>query len=154
MVFRPPLTKLLLGDVFMPCNTIAGITSVSVSTEFYLYLHSLASACFIRSLLQCVHTQQPDLDISFEAADEPRRRQRRGAVDPATKLMVRMAVPIDGKRTFFVSERMAEAFRRESVLKRREEILRRRSGDERSGDNGPAFKFKRLLDRYVPACEV
>ena len=71
------------------------------------------------------------------------RRHHRSIVDPATKLMVKMAIPLDGKRTFFVSHGMAEAFRRQSVIDRREEILQKRS---KSGGQ-VAFNWKDLISR-------
>jgi hypothetical protein len=71
---------------------------------------------------------------------------RKGAlIDPATKLMVKMAIPINGKRTFFISKNMAEAFRKQSVLERREEILLKRSS---AADEGKEpFNFKLCIQR-------
>jgi hypothetical protein len=70
------------------------------------------------------------------------RRNQKSIVDPATKLMVKMAIPLDGKRTFFVSKGMAETFRRQSVLQRREEILHKRNS---SSCGKGAFSWKDLI---------
>ena len=124
----------LVGDVFLACNTLSGITSSMVRWMQLIF-----------NIFYCVHQiawwlkkalfspLQPDLDVLPEQHKPPGKRLRRQlqnglktGIDNATKLLVRMALPIDGKRSFFVSRNSAEIARRELVLERRKKILERR----------------------------
>ena len=119
--------------------------------NFSAFLKCVPSVTFIQS----------DLDLDLESGPGPspadklqggsRHAKQPHLIDGATRLLVRMAVPGEGrKRLFFTSKAAAEATRQFMVLERGVEIMYERQRNEQRSD-AVGGQRQGFLDWYV-AC--
>ncbi|GAX77942.1 hypothetical protein CEUSTIGMA_g5384.t1 [Chlamydomonas eustigma] len=136
------IPALLLGDVFMTCNTLSSILSSeeridlgensvssnssksrSVTHDSDSIYHRDAKG-HISGHLDTNYLSGSSMQVPSSSASQARGPQL--SLDPATKLLVQLAVPVEGMRFMFTSKDTAEGIRKALVLERYEEILEQR----------------------------
>ncbi|KAG1665932.1 hypothetical protein FOA52_004522 [Chlamydomonas sp. UWO 241] len=153
----------LLGDVFMACNTLSGILATGADADFDWREHAAASAAAgalrrgggrARSKHAAATGAGGDGQAAAAAAAAAALSGGSSSgssvalgLDPATKLMVRMAVPLHGRRLFFVSRDSAEMIRQALVLERYAAIreARAQAGGDGSGGGGSGNSIGGLM---------
>ncbi|GLC36590.1 hypothetical protein PLESTM_000463500 [Pleodorina starrii] len=115
---------LAVGDVFLSCNTVAGLENAD-DWDF----GSLGSSRPLAGGTASTSSTPAPGQHAPPAHSHTPPRPRSSPLDLASELLLRMSVPVGGQRLMFVSKESAELVRRALLLSRYDEIMERRAAE-------------------------